>query len=342
MKKTLFKTIALLCFAVFASVALGGDLTILAQPISAFSLHGDILGSAALIGFGGMTTLAADAPRDYFQGDFHEYPVIAADIIFQGAAVGDNASGYARPLVAGDPFRGFAQLKADNTAGAAGNIFVRCRTRGDIRLAISALAITDVGKDVYASDDNTFTLTAGSNTRIGFVHSWEQTGFGMIRFESTSGVMTELTDNTGGTANTTLTALGGIVTLTDSTGLSATHDDTLAATAAPTTLTDSTSFSGTHDDTLAAVTVMADIAGGEAPTEGEFNTLLATVRVIAQNQSDIAQKVIELITLAGAMAQNDSDIAQKTIELVADMDDAKNNFADLAATTNSLIRRLGN
>lgn len=289
-----------------------------------------------------MTTLAADAPRDYFQGDFHEYPVIATDIIYQGAAIGDNGSGYARPLVAGDPFRGFAELKADNAAGAAGDIYVRSRTRGDIRLAINALAITDVGKDVYASDDNTFTLTAGSNTRIGYVHSWEQTGYGIIRFESTSGVMTELTDNTGGTANTTLTALGGLTTLTDSTGLSATHDDTLAATAAPTTLTDSTSFSGTHDDTLAAVTVMADIAGGESPTEAEFNTLLATVRVIAQNQSDVAQKVIELVTLAGVMAQNDSDIAQKVIELVADMDDAKNNFADLAATTNSLIRRLGN
>lgn len=289
-----------------------------------------------------MTTLAADAARDFYQGDFHDFPVIATDIIYGGAAVGDNGSGYARPLVAGDPFRGFADFKADNATGAAGDLYVRCRTKGRTRLAISALAITDVGKDVYASDDNTFTLTQGSNTRIGFVAAWIETGYGVIEFQATHGVLTELTDNTGGTANTTLTALGGITTLTDSTGLSGTHDDTLAASAAPTTLTDSTSFSGTHDDTLAAVTVMADIAGGESPTEAEFNTLLATVRVIAQNQSDVAQKVIELVTLVGVMTQNDSDIAQKVIEVVADMDDAKNNFADLAASVNSIIRSLGN
>lgn len=45
-----------------------------------------------------MTTLASDKARDYYQGDFHEFPVVAADIIYKGAAVGDNGSGYARPL----------------------------------------------------------------------------------------------------------------------------------------------------------------------------------------------------------------------------------------------------
>ena len=46
-------------------------------------------------------------------------------------------------------------------------------------------------------------------------------------------------------------AQGAIVALTDSTGLSGTHDDTLAATAALVTLTDSTGDSATHNDTLA-------------------------------------------------------------------------------------------
>jgi hypothetical protein len=155
-----------------------------------------------------MTTLAADAPRDYYQGDFHEFPVIATDIIYQGAAVGDNGSGYARPLVAGDPFRGFAELKADNAAGAAGDVYVRSRTRGRIKLAISALAITDVGKDVYASDDNTFTLTQSTNTRIGHVVAWIATGYGIVEFDVTRGVVTELTDSTTGTANDALTDVG--------------------------------------------------------------------------------------------------------------------------------------
>lgn len=155
-----------------------------------------------------MATLSANQPRDYYQGDFHEFPVIASDIIYQGAAVGDNASGYARPLVAGDPFRGFAELKADNSTGAAGDIDVRCRTRGRIKLAISSLAITDVGKDVYASDDNTFTLTQGSNTRIGHVVAWISTGYGIIKFSVTTGAEAELTDSTTGTADGTLADVG--------------------------------------------------------------------------------------------------------------------------------------
>jgi len=129
-----------------------------------------------------MTTLAGDQPREYYQGDFYNFPVIATDIIYQGAAVGDNGAGYARPLVAGDPFRGFADNKADNSTGLAGAKTVRTRTRGNIQLEIAALAITDVGKSVYASDDNTFTLTATANSKIGTVSSWVSAGLGVIDF----------------------------------------------------------------------------------------------------------------------------------------------------------------
>lgn len=155
-----------------------------------------------------MATLAADKPRAYYEGHSHDFPVIAADIIYQGAAVGDNASGYARPLVAGDPFRGFAQETVDNSAGTAGAKYVRCKKSGFIRLPISALAITDVGKDVYASDDDTFTLTQSTNTRIGHVSSWVETGIGIVYFRSAEGAPTELTDSTTGTANDTLTDVG--------------------------------------------------------------------------------------------------------------------------------------
>ena len=154
-----------------------------------------------------MTTLAADQPRDFYKGNFHEFPVIASDIIYKGAAVGDNGSGYARPLQAGDPFRGFADYKVDNSTGSAGDKNVRTRTRGMIKLPITSLAITDVGKDVFASDDNTFTLTQSTNTRIGRVSSWISTGYGIIEFEATQGVITELTDNSGGSASDTLATI---------------------------------------------------------------------------------------------------------------------------------------
>ena len=93
-----------------------------------------------------------------------------------------------------------------------------------------------------------------------------------------------------------------VADITDNSG-GATADGTIGAVTAPTaigaTLTDSTGLDGTHDDTLAATTVPADITGGESPTEAEHNALLAVVRVIAQNGSDTAQKVIELVTAQG-------------------------------------------
>lgn len=132
-----------------------------------------------------MTTLADDKIRKFdTQDELNDYPVIATDIIYEGSAVGDNASGYARPLVAGDPFRGFADERADNSTGSAGDINVRVRVKGRVELPISGLAITDVGKPVYASDDNAFTLTAGANTRIGKVVRYVSSGVGIVEFNT--------------------------------------------------------------------------------------------------------------------------------------------------------------
>lgn len=155
-----------------------------------------------------MTTLATDKPRAYELGEFNSFPVIAADIIYEGAVVGDNGSGFARPLAAGDPFLGFAIEKVDNSAGAAGDKRVRVHDEGKIRLPIASLAITDRGKPVYASDDDTFTLTASTNTYVGSVVRWEATGFGIIAFNAKrGGAITALTDSSGGTPADTLPAI---------------------------------------------------------------------------------------------------------------------------------------
>ena len=68
-----------------------------------------------------MATLTQNQQREWQAGDTEAYPVIAADIIYQGAAVGENGSGYSRPLVALDAFQGFAIGKVDNSTGVAGN-----------------------------------------------------------------------------------------------------------------------------------------------------------------------------------------------------------------------------
>lgn len=132
-----------------------------------------------------MTTLAANVARPFELGDIQEVPVIAADIIYEGAAVGDNASGLARPLVAQDPFLGFAESKADNSAGAASAIKVRVRTRGFVQLSVvGASSTADVSETVYASDDDTFTLTSTSNTAIGKVARWVSGTTCIVYFEA--------------------------------------------------------------------------------------------------------------------------------------------------------------
>lgn len=132
-----------------------------------------------------MATLAANVTRTYGVGDMLEYPVIASDIIYQGAAVGENDSGYARPLTAGDAFLGFAEEKADNSDGSAGDIRVRVKSRGYIKLPITSIAITSNDRPiVYASDDDTFTLTAETNSPIGRVAQWVESGYVIVEFDA--------------------------------------------------------------------------------------------------------------------------------------------------------------
>jgi len=131
-----------------------------------------------------MTTLASDVQRPFELGTINEVPVIAGDIVYEGAAVGDNGSGYARPLQAGDYFYGFAEQNADNTGGAAGDEKVRVRTQGAVQVPISGLAITDIGAAVYASDDDTFTLTATANTYVGRVTRFVKAGEAIVSFNT--------------------------------------------------------------------------------------------------------------------------------------------------------------
>lgn len=139
-----------------------------------------------------MTTLAADTPRNYQVGDHGHVGIIANDIVYEGAAVGDNASGYGRPLVAADNFLGFAVEKCDNTtsgplvkAGAAGDLNIHMKVRGIVQLSVSGAAITDLGRPVYASDDATFTFTAGANSFIGYVKQFVSSGVVLVEFDAT-------------------------------------------------------------------------------------------------------------------------------------------------------------
>lgn len=183
MKSTLLLTIAVLAIAVFALPVVRDIATDLANRAHD-ALFNHLAGMGVILG---MTTLATNKPRAYELGEFNELPMIAADIIYEGAAVGDNGSGLARPLVALDPFMGFAQRKADNSAGAASAVKVLVRPKGLIELTVAgASSAADQGEAVYASDDDTFTLTSTNNTPIGKVHRWISGTTCVVYFEAVS------------------------------------------------------------------------------------------------------------------------------------------------------------
>ena len=131
------------------------------------------------------TTLAANKPRTYEGGSRNEFPVIASDIIYEGGAVGlVDASGHAQPLAAGNRFAGFAEAKADNSAGAAAAINVRVIESGKIQLAVSGAVITDVGQPIYATDDDTFVFSPVGGVFIGFVHRFVSAGVVIVAFDA--------------------------------------------------------------------------------------------------------------------------------------------------------------
>lgn len=226
----------------------------------------------------------------------------------------------------------------------------RFATCGVWSLAKTSAQAWTVGQKVYWDDSNKRCDTDGTvgmliGVAVAAAANPSSTGYVKLNeavpssSEGPQAAEADLTDNSGGAAaDGTIGVVTAPTALTDNGG--GTADGTVALQAEPVTLTDNTSFSGTHDDTLAAVTVPADLTGGEPPTEAEHNALLAVVRVIAQNQSDTAQKVIELVTLAGVTQDNLKEVttalAQDRTAIVALTDAVK----ELSTKQNALLAKL--
>ncbi len=128
-----------------------------------------------------MSTLSVNTPRAYEGGDICRFPVIATDIIYEGAAVGlVYATGHAQPLTSSDMFVGFANAKADNASGSAADINVYVKSRGRIQLSVSGAVITDVGLPVYATDDNAFQFIATSAVFVGYLWRYVSAGVAIV------------------------------------------------------------------------------------------------------------------------------------------------------------------
>jgi hypothetical protein len=170
-------------------LALTSIVVVCAILVFGFDLHAvNAAGAAEFIG--AMTTLAANKPRVYEGGHRIEenvMPVIASDIIYEGAAVGFNdAAGTVGPLGTSscNKFCGFAYTKADNSAGAASAINCDLITQGHIVLPVTGAVITDVKQPVYATDDDTFAFSPVSGYFVGYIHRWISAGVALVAFNA--------------------------------------------------------------------------------------------------------------------------------------------------------------
>jgi len=118
--------------------------------------------------------------KRYVDQELRRFGVAAAATVFKGSLVG-LAGGYARPLVAADPFAGIAYEQADNTHGADGDLSVRVYTQGDFQMTLAGAAVTDVGEAVYASDDATLTKTSEGNSLVGTIVGYVTTDTIIVR-----------------------------------------------------------------------------------------------------------------------------------------------------------------
>ena len=104
----------------------------------------------------------------YVDQELRALPVRTSTRIYKGALVGlDSTTGCVRGLVAGDAFVGIAYEGVDNTKGASGAAVVKVYTSGDFEHSLASAARASNGAIVYASADDTLTMTATGNSIVG-------------------------------------------------------------------------------------------------------------------------------------------------------------------------------
>ena len=127
-----------------------------------------------------MATLAKATPRVFASSEYMDYGMVASDTIYEGALVG-LFSGYARPLQAGDTFLGVATETKTN-GSTAGETTINVATVRPFIMDVTGVSdVTSISLPVYASDDDTLTLTEGSNSLVGIIIGHESGASCMIQ-----------------------------------------------------------------------------------------------------------------------------------------------------------------
>jgi len=115
-----------------------------------------------------MSVLAKGTNIDSKDGIYVAHKMAAVKI-YQGALVNINAAGFVDNCadgMTGAFFAGVAVETVDNSAGAAGDKYIRVQKVGIVKLPCSGMAQADVGTPVLASDNNTVTKTSAAGRAV--------------------------------------------------------------------------------------------------------------------------------------------------------------------------------
>lgn len=125
--------------------------------------------------------LSQDRNTPFKDGELIAVPVAASAVIYAGALVVANATGFAAPgsVATTLTYLGRAEEKVDNTGGADGAKTIQVRRKKAFKwknYGSDALTQADLGKTVYIYDDETVAKTHAANTR--------SAGGTMVQFEA--------------------------------------------------------------------------------------------------------------------------------------------------------------
>lgn len=181
-----------------------------------------------------MAALTASRDTKERAGSVINFPVAASNKVYVGSLVALNSGGYAVPAADTAGLRVIGRCEGsppgitgtipgsdvDNSGGSNGALTVDVK-RGVFEFnngaSGEALGVGDVGKLCFALDDNTVGKAGGTNKIVAgrFLglssagYAWVDTTVGKALAADVAQTQDTLTDSSGGTASTTIAAVGG-------------------------------------------------------------------------------------------------------------------------------------
>lgn len=125
------------------------------------------------------TTVSIDTPRR--EGIVMDYGVSALSTVLKGTLV-QLADGYAESMTkaASLKFAGVAYEQIQNSTATDGAVRVKVYREGIFEFILTSAAVTDIGTEVYALDNQTVTKTSTDATKVGKIVAVENTNKAFI------------------------------------------------------------------------------------------------------------------------------------------------------------------